>query len=631
MSFFKKAILLLSLLVCARFKAQTVSGFITSNQSSTVCLGTTGLMTLHDSILPIVKWQLSTTGSSGPWLDIMSSAAPTKSFFNIPNSACYRVIHGGGADTSTVYCITVDDTSNAGTITGGGQQCGIANGTMVATSGVGTPLGWYSSPPGGPYTSTGITTNSQPYNVTGTTYYAYVVKNGVCPADTSRDTISIISYSEAGTATGSATNVCITSNTFSVSVPTGTTTGTITGWESATSASGPWTSLGNTTNAYSTTNLTVPTYYHLIVDNSICPPDTSNNIFVDVDAAPVGGSLSGATYHCGPAPATGTLNLSGHSGTIENWWFDSGSGWTASTCTGTTCNYNVSTTALYRVEVSNGSCTNVFSTYDTIVISPFSVAGTLTQTKDTICAFSAGGVLSLSGYTANDFNWEFSTNGTIWIPMSAFTGAGAVYANLPAGTVYFHCVVTNNLCPSVTSNSVTVVVNPSPTVTILTNDTTIDQGETISVIATGTGTPSWSPIIDVSNPNSFTTNITAYAPGNYVITVDDGFGCTDTDTLKIYMAIKPFSGFISNSLTPNNDDINDAFYVENIEAYKTSSVKIFNEYGQLIYSASPYNNDWKGTYNNARVADGTYYYVLTLKDIDKEKEFKGYISILGGK
>ncbi len=634
MSYFKKAILFLCIVFCVQLRAQSV-GFITCPSNDTVCLGSSDVMTMNGYIMPILKWQLNTNGGAGLWLDIPSSASPTKNYFSIQNNTCYRVIHGaGGGDTSAVYCITVDDPSDAGTITGGGQQCGIANGTMVVTSGVGTPLGWYSSPIGGPYTSTGITSNSQPYNVTGTTYYAYVVKNGVCPADTSRDTISIVPYSNAGTAASTISAVCATSNTYSVAVPSGSITGNITGWQSATNSSGPWSMLGNTTNSYSITNLTTPTYYHLIVKSGICPPDTSNEVFVNVDAAPVGGSLSGATYYCGPGPATGTLTLTGQSGTIVKWESstDGGSTWTNSPCTGNLCNYSVTSNTLYHVEVDNGVCPSVFSTYDTIVMSPFSVAGTLTQTKDTICAFSPTfGSLSLAGYVGNDFNWYYSTDGTAWNLMPSFTGSGAVYANLPPGIVYFHCVVTNNLCPSITSNSVTVVVNTSPTVTILTNDTTIDQGATINVIATGTGTPNWSPAVDVSDPNSFITNITAYTPGSYVITVDDGHGCTDDDTLRINMAIKPFSGFIANTLTPNNDGINDAFYVENIEAYKTSTLKIFNEYGQLIYSAAPYNNDWKGTYNNARVADGTYYYVLTLKDIDKEKEFKGYVSILGGK
>lgn len=632
MSFFKKALLLLSFVVCVQLRAQTTVGFITCPNNDTVCIGTTGLMTLNGAISPIVRWEISNDGGTTWPITITTNTTTAHSYFSIPNSACYRVVHDGGNAVSQAYCITTIDSSDAGTITGGGEQCGVAIGTMVVTPVNGTPVGWFQST-GGAYTSLGNTSNSQSFNVTSTTYYAYVVTTGFCPADTAKDTISIVPYSNAGTASANASSVCVTSNSVTVSVPNGSTTGSITGWESATSLSGPWTALGNTTTSYSTTNLATPTYYHLIVQSGICPPDTCDPVFVNVDAAPVGGTLSGGVYHCGPPPATGTLNLNGHNGTIVQWQFssDGGANWSNSPCTGTSCSYSVSSNTLYHVEVDNGSCPSVYSTYDTVSISALSLAGILSQTEDTICSYSTGGVLSLTGYTATNFNWEVSNNGTSWLPLSAFTGPNAGYANLPPGTLYFHCIVANNLCAPVTSNSVTVVINPSPSVNILTSDTTIDQGSTISVFATGTGTPSWSPSQDVSNPNSFNTNITAYLPESYVLSVVDASGCKNTDTFHVFMAIKPFSGFIANSLTPNGDGINDEFFVENIEAYKTSSVKIFNEYGQLIYSASPYANDWKGTYNNARVADGTYYYVLTLKDVDKEKEFKGYISILGGK
>ena len=61
----------------------------------------------------------------------------------------------------------------------------------------------------------------------------------------------------------------------------------------------------------------------------------------------------------------------------------------------------------------------------------------------------------------------------------------------------------------------------------------------------------------------------------------------------------------------------------------TFDIKIFNEYGQEVFAASPYKNDWKGTYNGNRLPDGTYYYVLTITTT--KKEYKGFVSILSGK
>ena len=39
-------------------------------------------------------------------------------------------------------------------------------------------------------------------------------------------------------------------------------------------------------------------------------------------------------------------------------------------------------------------------------------------------------------------------------------------------------------------------------------------------------------------------------------------------------------------------------------------MKIFNRYGELVYSNDNYNNEWDGTYKGKPVADGTYYYTI---------------------
>jgi len=608
-------------------------GFITSTSNDTVCAGSSGSMQMNGAVGAIVRWELSTDGGS-TWLNIANTST-TQTFFMIPNSTCYRVIHNGGSATSSVYCITVDQPSDAGTITGGGAQCGVANGTMTVTGSNGTVLGWFAST-GGPFGSLSNTTLSQTFNVTQTTVYAFLTKNGYCPADTATSIITITPYTAVGTATSTTSTVCSSGNAGVVSVNNSSIVGTNLGWQTSTDGV-TWNTTTNTTSAISFTNLTQNTYYQLIVKSGICPAETSNVVQINVDQEPIGGSLSGGTYFCGNPPATGTLTLSGQSGTIVKWESNDGAGWVTSPCTGTTCSYSVSSNTMYRVEVDNGVCSSVYSVYDTVFISPSSVAGTLTSTKDTLCAKIGGGTLSLAGSVGNNYNWQYSTNnGTTWNNMPSFTGTTAAFNNLNTGTYSFHCNVKNNLCPAVTSNSVTVIVKPSPSVTIATNDTIIEQGQTITLIASGAGTPIWTPTTYLGSPTSFTTTATPLLPTEYVIIVTDGTGCIGTDTVFVDMAIDPFSGFISNALTPNEDGINDALYVENIEVYTENDIKIFNEYGQEIYSAAPYKNDWKGTYNGSRLPDGTYYYVLTVTTTNSaqtktKKEYKGFISLLNGK
>jgi gliding motility-associated-like protein len=609
-------------------------GFITSTSNDTVCEGSSGSMQMNGAVGSIVTWQLSTDGGV-IWLPT-GNATATQSFFNVNNNVCYRVIHNGGAAISSVYCITVDAKSEAGTIIGGGEQCGVANGTMVVTGNNGTTVGWYAST-GGAFGSLFNTTLSQSFtNVTQTTYYAFLTKNGLCPADTAIDTISIVPYTAVGTAVSTASVVCASGNIGAVTINNSSIVGTNLGWQTSTDGTN-WSNTSNTTNTIAFTNLTQTTYYQLIVKSGVCPADTSNIIQVNVDQAPIGGSLSGGTYYCGAAPATGTLTLSGESGTIVKWESNDGSGWVTSPCTGNTCNYSVSSNTLYRVEIDNGVCSSVYSTYDTVFISANSVAGTLSLTEDTLCAKIGGGLLSLTGSVGTNYNWQYSTNnGTTWNNLPSFTGPTAAYNNLNTGTYIFQCNVKNNLCTTVTSNTVSVFVKPSPSVTISTNDTTIEQGTTITLVASGAGTPIWTPTTGLGSPTSFTTTATPLLPTEYIIIVTDGTGCIGKDTVFVDMALEPFTGFIANALTPNEDGINDALYVENIEIFTENDIKIFNEYGQEVYKAAPYKNDWKGTYNGSRLPDGTYYYVLNVTVtnaslVKTKKEYKGFVSLLNGK
>ncbi len=59
-------------------------------------------------------------------------------------------------------------------------------------------------------------------------------------------------------------------------------------------------------------------------------------------------------------------------------------------------------------------------------------------------------------------------------------------------------------------------------------------------------------------------------------------------------------------------------------------VKIFNRWGAMIYESNNYQNNWNGTTSKAsvgnadKVPNGTYYYILTLKNSGL-KPITGYV------
>ncbi|WP_345015160.1 gliding motility-associated C-terminal domain-containing protein, partial [Aestuariibaculum suncheonense] len=83
---------------------------------------------------------------------------------------------------------------------------------------------------------------------------------------------------------------------------------------------------------------------------------------------------------------------------------------------------------------------------------------------------------------------------------------------------------------------------------------------------------------------------------------------------------------ISKAVTPNGDSYNESFDIKGIELCGfVADVKIFNRWGALIYESSNYTlgenmGDWRGNSNKSsfgsagQVPNGTYYYIITLKD-----------------
>jgi len=69
---------------------------------------------------------------------------------------------------------------------------------------------------------------------------------------------------------------------------------------------------------------------------------------------------------------------------------------------------------------------------------------------------------------------------------------------------------------------------------------------------------------------------------------------------------------IPTIITPNNDGTNDEFFVPclNADVALDNEVTIFNRWGDEVFHASPYGNDWQGTFNGEPLPAGTYFYVV---------------------
>jgi gliding motility-associated-like protein len=76
--------------------------------------------------------------------------------------------------------------------------------------------------------------------------------------------------------------------------------------------------------------------------------------------------------------------------------------------------------------------------------------------------------------------------------------------------------------------------------------------------------------------------------------------------------------FIPEGFSPNADGINELFVIRGIENYPNNTILIYNRWGNKLFEASPYQNNWDGrssfglTVNRDILPIGTYFYLLNL-------------------
>ncbi|NOU62088.1 Ig-like domain-containing protein, partial [Marinifilum caeruleilacunae] len=88
---------------------------------------------------------------------------------------------------------------------------------------------------------------------------------------------------------------------------------------------------------------------------------------------------------------------------------------------------------------------------------------------------------------------------------------------------------------------------------------------------------------------------------------------------------------IPEGFSPNGDGVNDRFVIKGIKDFPNSRLMIFNRWGNKIFEATGYLNDWDGrAESNMKVGsevipEGTYYYIIDLGN--GSKVIKGFVYI----
>ena len=159
-------------------------------------------------------------------------------------------------------------------------------------------------------------------------------------------------------------------------------------------------------------------------------------------------------------------------------------------------------------------------------------------------------------------------------------------------------------------------------------DTVINYGDRVLLSASGGAVAwHWTPAHYLEDPSAPTTFAAPPEDIIYTLVGHDRYGCSDTVHSEIKVVFNPVSG-IPNAFSPNGDGLNDVFRVANLKFERVKEFRVFNRFGQLVYSGNP-TTGWDGMYNGEPAPLGVYYYsiLLVLPD-DTELPFKGDFTLV---
>ena len=103
------------------------------------------------------------------------------------------------------------------------------------------------------------------------------------------------------------------------------------------------------------------------------------------------------------------------------------------------------------------------------------------------------------------------------------------------------------------------------------------------------------------------------------LVVSDGI-CNDTTMQNIKVVNNCYIA-VPGAFTPNNDGLNDYLYPLN--AFKATDLifRVYNRFGQILFSTTDWTKKWNGTFKGAPAEPGTYVWILQYTHIDTGERY----------
>jgi gliding motility-associated-like protein len=296
-------------------------------------------------------------------------------------------------------------------------------------------------------------------------------------------------------------------------------------------------------------------------------------------------------------------------------------------CTNTLNNsYHLSLISTYQqtIPFCNGTVVHVGT-------KTYTLPGIYTDTLTNINALGCDSIVitSLIAMQKKDTNNITVCNrGSITVGTNTYNATG-FYEDSVLNAAGCYDLIFTNLTVDPVRDSVSIFVGN--------NDSTINPEGTVDLMGITNdigGAYLWTATSgSISDPYSL---VTQAIPGTnsstvtYTLQVTNTLGCKDSAQRTVAISnatdctIKTYNAF-----TPNGDGYNDVWIIFKPACVQQVQVDVYNRWGSLVYHSDNYNNDWNGEYQNKKLPDATYYYVVQPIYFDGRRPvLKGSVTIL---
>jgi gliding motility-associated-like protein len=592
-------------------KTVSPTGTTTYTVTATAANGCTNTdqVTVNVNTLPTVNAGNDVTICNGSSISLSASGAATYSWNQGLGAGQSHTVTPAVTTTYTVTgtaangCVNTDAiivTVGSALVPDAGSPVSVCAGTGVTLSGSGGINYTWSNAAG---TTLG---SAQQLSLTpaSTQYYYLTVTDGLsCSGEDS----VLVTVNPLPTANAGADEVICLGESVSITATGGTTYTWNTGLGAGAS---------HVVSPASTTTYTVTA-----TDGNGCTD--ADDITVTVNPVPTVLASADATI-CGGESSTITAN-----GAVSYSWNNSlGAGQSHTVQPDSTTTYVVTGTNSFGCTAQDSLVVNV---------NPLPVIDTLSmQVEQANCSNGGGTISGVATVGTAPFTY-------VWNDGLNNVGNTLSIGGLASGT-YTLTVTDANGCVS----SATVSIGFIDLSTVLAQDdsASLYPGNSVTVNADSNDVGDISTMVVVSGPD----NGTGYfdGSGNFVYTPDAGFVGMDSVVYTIcdvvcdnacaqatiYLQVDDrLDPWVPTGFSPNGDGYNELFIISNLEQYPDNELFIYNRWGDLVYSAAPYTNNWDGTSGAAgsirgdKVVDGTYFVVLKYGDGEEEESYQGYVEI----